>query len=448
MWNVAAGRHVLHAVTDVPASPSSLPTPTVGDEACWVAAHLSELSDLSRTADGVAPSAGRHRGGQRAADAALAAFDVRGYRADRNEVWPAARRGASGLSPWIRHGLLTLRRVWDHVADGPPEDVAKFRDELLWQEYARHRYARHGFVRNAGVRHGPTGASGAPSNPDGSAEPGWTTVEHEMACLADQFDELEQDGWITNQARMWLAAQWSGRHDRLWSDGEEWMFRRLIDGSRAANGLGWAWTSGVGRPEAYVFTRRQVEGRAPGRCDSCPLETDCPIADPPPFRDPPPAAGAPGSPSAGELPGRVWGGPTDPSVDSDRAPTAVWITAESLGDDDPALRAHPDLPVTFVFDEPLLRHLRLAPLRLVFLTECLADLATRRTVEVHLGDPVVVLAGRALATTAAPVPGARRRRTQLGAAIVELHPWPWLVPPHDGRDRSFSAWRRHARIPD
>ena len=71
----------------------------------------------------------RFRGTQAAADAALAAFDVTGYAARRNDVFPARRRGASGLSPWIRHGLLTLPTVWDSVA-GPSRDVEKFRDDF------------------------------------------------------------------------------------------------------------------------------------------------------------------------------------------------------------------------------------------------------------------------------------------------------------------------------
>ena len=119
---------------------------------------------------------------------------------------------------------------------------------------------------------------------------------------------------------------------------------------------------------------------------------------------------------------------------------AVWLTAESLGDDDPALEAHPDLPVVFVFDEPLLARLRLSSKRLVFLTERLAELAESRTVETHLGDPAEVLAARALATTFTPVPKARRLRSQVD--VVDLHPWPWLRRPTGGSLRSFSAWRR------
>jgi deoxyribodipyrimidine photo-lyase len=81
--------------------------------------------------------------------------------------------------------------------------------------------------------------------------------------------------------------------------------------------------------------------------------------------------------------------------------------------------------------------------RLVFLAECLADLATRRSVEVRLGDPREELAGRRVEATRAPVPGWRSRAERIRP--VALHPWPWLVPPNDGPVTSFSAWRRAAR---
>ena len=122
---------------------------------------------------------------------------------------------------------------------------------------------------------------------------------------------------------------------------------------------------------------------------------------------------------------------------------AVWLTAESLGDDDPASVAHPDLPVVFVFDEPLLRRLRLSGKRLVFLAETLAELARQREVEVHRGDPRNVLAGRAVAVTFAPVPGFAPRARAI--APVAVHPYPWLSRPTSGPVTSFTAWRK--RLP-
>jgi deoxyribodipyrimidine photo-lyase len=143
----------------------------------------------------------------------------------------------------------------------------------------------------------------------------------------------------------------------------------------------------------------------------------------------------------------VTGGPESPVVSSaDRAVgavgavEAVWLTAESLGDADPALAAHPDVPAVFCFDEPLLRRLMLSGKRLVFLTETLADLATRRPVELRRGRVPDELGGRRLAVTFAPVPGFRRRAAELEPAVV--HPWRWLFRPRAGRMQSYTAWRK------
>ena len=93
-----------------------------------VARYLSHpVSDRVRASPDI-------RGGQTDADAALNAFDVAGYAATRNQVLPESACGASRLSPYIRHGLLSLREVWNAGA-GPAPDVskrlAKLRDARL-----------------------------------------------------------------------------------------------------------------------------------------------------------------------------------------------------------------------------------------------------------------------------------------------------------------------------
>ncbi|MGF1598428.1 MAG: FAD-binding domain-containing protein [Acidimicrobiales bacterium] len=356
------------------------------------------------------------RGGQRSADATLAGFDVAGYAGRRNEVDPVERRGASRLSPFVRHGLLTLGDVWDAVAGGPERDVQKFRDELLWQEYARHWYARLGRASSRPLRRRPV-----------TTEPGdgW---DRRLPCLNTSVAELERDGWLVNQTRMWLASDWTVRNGLDWRRGEDRFFHHLLDGSRAANRLGWQWTTGLGSSKHYGFSRYQVERRAPGWCRRCPYRDACPIEDWP-----------------DELPMMTVEWPdevdlTGPDhVVANRGPDTVWLTAESLGQADPALAANPELPAAFVFDEPLLARLRLDGKRLVFLTETLVELAEGRPVEVYLGDPVVELRDRALAVTHAPVPGFETRASALD--LAETHPWPWLRTPRPGSVKSFSAWR-------
>lgn len=398
-----------------------LPTPELDDADRWVQA---ELADLLSGEFLVSPI----RGGQAAADEALHAFSVSGYSASRNEVWPTARRGSSGLSPYIRHGLITLPRAWQAVAGGPLGDVERFRDELLWQEYARHVYARLGGATRRSLRFAvPEHDAGPTPNP-------WLDT---AACLDLAMSELRTTGWLPNQMRMWLASHWTVRSGRGWREGEDLLFRSLLDGSRAANRLGWQWTVGALTGKPYGFSRWQVDKRAPGLCATCTLRDACPIEDWP--SDAAPFARQVVDPRVRRDEAvEVTAGPAEPDFRAESE--AVWITAESLGEEDPALRARPDLPALFVLDEPLLRRLRLSSTRLVFLAECLADLGRRRELEVWLGDPMEVLADRQLAATFTPVPGWRSLIARLPPA--EIHPWPWLRRPGAGPVTSFTAWAR------
>jgi len=404
-----------------------LPTPEPGRSGAesFVAEHLSRV-----VCDEVSGSE-EFRGGQAAADAALTAFDVSGYARNRNEVLPVSRRGASALSPYIRHGLLTLPQMWRHVAGGPERDVKKFRDELMWQEFARHWYSRLGAKTKRGVR------NALPPTATGTFDSGW---DRNMACMDNTIGELVGDGWLVNQTRMWLSSQWSVREGLSWQDGEDHFFRHLLDGSRAANRLGWQWTTGTGSSKHYGFSRYQVEKRAGALCNMCEMSKWCPIED---WPDNPPLDPVSQPVELRRDPhGNRTTGPRN--VVESRLADTVWLTAESLGTADPALLARPGLPVVFVFDEPLLTELQLSSKRLVFLTEILAELAESLPVDLHLGDPVDVLRDRAVAVTFAPVPGFRKRAEAIVPA--ETHPWPWLAAPANGSISSFSAWRKSVKV--
>jgi deoxyribodipyrimidine photo-lyase len=328
------------------------------------------------------------------------------------------------ISPYVRHGLLTLPEVVEHVerSGAPAQDRRRFVDELWWQEYTRHLYARAGATGRSPRRRDP--AVGAPRWP--------RPLPDEMECMRQLSGELTTTGWLVNQTRMWLASQWTVRAGHDWETGEEWMFRHLLDGSRAANRYGWLWSIGAMTSKPYGFSRWQVERRAPAWCARCPVRDRCPIEEWP---------AATSGDAIGDdhlRRGPDLAGPPEPQVTGE--PDTVWLTAESLGTSDPALVAWPDLPVTFVFDEPLLRRLRLSAKRLVFLTETLAELATTRQITIRRNDPVTELAGRALAVTFAPVPGFVTRASRLD--VVATHPFPWLSRPDGGDVRSHSAWIR------
>jgi deoxyribodipyrimidine photo-lyase len=137
-------------------------------------------------------------GGQSAANKALANLDITRYAEDRSEVLPYEKRGASVLSPYIRHNILTLEQVYHAVKDAPHKDREKFRDELYWQEYSRHLYARLGTRLFENLRFD------ANWNTEGE---GWN---RQMLSIDTVMSELESDGWLVNQSRMWLASHWDG----------------------------------------------------------------------------------------------------------------------------------------------------------------------------------------------------------------------------------------------
>lgn len=358
-------------------------------------------------------------GGQTEANKALAALDITRYASDRSEVLPLNRRGATVLSPYIRHNLLTLKQVWAAVNDAPYKDREKFQDELMWQEYARHLYARIGTGFFDNLRFEQTR--------DVTGD-GWN---RDMHCIDQVVKELETDGWLVNQTRMWLASHWTVRNGKGWLHGQERMYQNLLDGSRAANLLGWQWTVGsAGKP--YGFARWQVEKRAPGLCMKCPLKKACPIQE---------------FPEEVTLPQleRLNLLDHDPDLEKTTGPRSiirktepkeVLITIDSMGDSDPALVANPDLPVVFVFNRDALAKLQLSSKRIHFYLETLQDLATRRDLKVYLGDPYVYAKENAVAVTYAPVPSFKKF-----VDVAELHPFPWLRTPHDKNIQSFTAWR-------
>ena len=360
------------------------------------------------------------RGGQTAANAALSALDIRGYASTRSEVLPRANRGATVLSPYIRHNLLTLKSVWKAVEHTHFKDREKFQDELMWQEYARHLYARLGVDFFHNLRFDQVWD--VPGD-------GWN---RELLCVDTVVSELEADGWLVNQTRMWLASHWTIRNGRGWLHGQERMHQHLLDGSRAANLLGWQWTVGsAGKP--YGFARWQVEKRAPGLCARCPLNQACPIQE---FPDEPVIPSIARNPLLDHDPDlATTTGPRQPILSSE--PEVVLLTIDSLGDADPALTAHPELPAVFVFNREALAKLQLSSKRIFFYLETLQDLAERRELRVFIGDPYEFARQTPVSVTFAPVPSFRKF-----GAVAELHPYPWLRWPHTRNIQSFSAWRQ------
>ena len=458
-------------------------------------------------------------GGRRAAEARLAAIDPARYGASRNHLDGAVTR----LSPYIRHGVLSLAEARDAVfgrlrqgsaaaepaagalqgelfagdgggGEGGAERSAaggwspaqrrageKLIAELGWRDYWQRLWRQLGdgiWHDREPLKTGHPADAYAPELPADLA-----AAATGLACIDAFASELMGEGWLHNHARMWLAAYVVHWRRVRWQAGARWFLQHLLDGDPASNNLSWQWVASSFSHKPYLFNRANLERFSGGRfCAGCPLAEGrgpqgCPfdasyealqarlfrpplaMAAPGGARE---AAGAPataGAAARGQDP-PAWSGPPPQRP-------LLWLHGEALGPANPALRAHPGAPALFVFDRDLIEGrtattggiaaagpgaVPLAPGRLRFLRECLAELP----VTVREGDvasellaAAAALGADAIVTSRAVDPRFAAIATRLAASlpVQVLEPEPFVALPLDGPGapdlRRFSRyWRR------
>ncbi|WP_399217659.1 FAD-binding domain-containing protein [Synechococcus sp. ATX 2A4] len=427
------------------------------------------------------------RGGRAAALAPLAALDPVAYGASRNHLDGAVTR----LSPYIRHGVLTLPEVREAVfaalaARGQGRSGGeKLINELGWRDYWQRVWQQLG----EGIWDDrEQGASGLPPAayreglPDDIAR-GRTG----LACIDAFRHQLVHEGWLHNHARMWLAAYLVHWRRVRWQTGARWFLRHLLDGDPASNNLSWQWVAGTFSAKPYLFNRANLErfsggrfcracpkaqGGGAGRPGGCPFEAsyeqlgerlfrseaplrapEAPLQDQSQIRPPvqsPPASRAPDS-APDSQPRRAAAAPA-----GRLQRPVLWIHGEALGQANPALRAHPGGPALFVFDRPLIEASAgqgpaISLKRLGFLYECLLDLpVTLRAGAV--AEEVIAFAARhgadGVVTSRAVDPRFKALAATIGAAlplvVLEPEPFVQLEGPVD-LQRFSRYWKRAER---
>ncbi len=366
------------------------------------------------------------KGGQNNADDALNSLNIQNYSKTRNNVIPIEKRGSSYISAYIRHGLISLNEIWNFVEKFEYQDKTKFRDELLWQEFSRHLYAILGKKSKDYLNY-------VIKSDKKSKE-----IYRNMNCIESIKEELENTGYMVNQTRMWFASHFSIRTGDNWRNYEDYMFKHLVDGSRFANRLGWHWVMGSQTGKVYGFSKFQVDKRAKNFCNNCEVKYNCPI------QNWPEEISITKKQIEIDLDLEKNFGPTSVKNNIESNPEYVWLTAESLGDNDPALNYYSDLPVVFIFDRPLLNYLQLSTKRIIFILDCLKELASKRNIQVYLDDPIENLKNKKFATTFAAVPK-YKKITQINIPTTEF-PSTRLVKPIKFYPSSFSAWKKRIEI--
>jgi len=366
------------------------------------------------------------RGGRRAGLARLAAIDPVAYATTRNHVGGAVTK----LSPWIRHGVLSLAEVRDHALERArsPQDATKLVSELGWRDYWQQVYAALGPAIGRDVEAPAARRQGGPPLEEMPADVLGAATG--MACIDAFVHRLHETGWLHNHERMWLASWLVHVRGVRWQAGADWFLEHLLDADPASNHLSWQWVAGTFSAKPYIFNRENLETYTNGmHCTDCAVRGHCDVEgtydalaarlfhpeDCAPHRAPLRISPAP--------PWRPGNGAVGP-----RRPL-VWLTLDALAVSGPAVAAHPDAPRVFIFDPAWLAAERPTLKRLAFVAECLAEVPN---CEIHRGAPVSLLAERArahacdgvaLADTACP--RVRSQADALAASLpVKAEPWP------------------------
>ena len=214
------------------------------------------------------------RGGRDAAETTLSRIDPRRYTKSRNHL----KGAVTGLSPYIRHGVLSLAEVRDAVFQRirSRDEGSKLINELGWRDFWQRMWRDlgdgiHDSQEELKTGHDP--GSYARELPD-DIRNGTTG----LACMDGFQSELITRGWLHNHARMWMAAyvvHWRKVH---WKAGADWFLEHLLDGDPSSNHLSWQWVASSFSHKPYFFNKGNLERFSDGQfCRSCSSSERCPF---------------------------------------------------------------------------------------------------------------------------------------------------------------------------
>ena len=371
-------------------------------------------------------------GGRAAALGVLAGVKPEGYARSRNYLDGDVTR----LSAYLRHGVLTLAEVRDHVLASVkmPEQGGKLVNELAWRDYWQRLYFGIGEgiwedreAYKTGFRAGEY-AEELPGEIPGAA----TT----LACMDGFAQELRETGYLHNHARMWTAAYVVHWRRVRWQAGAAWFLEHLVDGDPASNNLSWQWVASTFASKPYFFNRENLQRYTANRycavcphaqARTCPFEGEYEDLEQTLF----PRLHAPADAGAMPTPPRpfaaVKGRASSPQVGGK---PLLWIHTDALNPASPMLLEHPERPAVFVWDLGWITGGEITLKRLVFLAECLREMPVE--VELRIGDPGEELLAAARASGADYVLAQRTPDPRLLAAaqaVEKVMPVVWYDPP-------------------
>lgn len=166
-------------------------------------------------------------------------FDFKSYEFTRNRL---DIDGTSKLSPYIRFGVFSLRKLYKSVSESVGEE-SQFLKELAWREFWYHIKVNFPDLRNLEFQEKRRGIPW--ENKEDliyrffEAKTGYPIIDAAII-------QLKREGWMHNRARMIIASFLTKDLLVDWRIGEKFFMEYLIDYDEIVNIGNWQWSASVG----------------------------------------------------------------------------------------------------------------------------------------------------------------------------------------------------------
>jgi deoxyribodipyrimidine photo-lyase len=175
--------------------------------------------------------------------------------------------GVSGLSPYLRHRLITESEVLAATVAQHGARAEKFVQEVFWRTYFKGHLEHkpllwHRYRAELGLALGTLADDEMARVRLEAAVAGETDIEP----FNQWAQELVTTGYLHNHARMWFASLWIFTLKLPWTLGADLFMQHLLDGDPASNTLSWRWVAGLHTKGKHYLARpdniaRYTDGR-------------------------------------------------------------------------------------------------------------------------------------------------------------------------------------------
>jgi deoxyribodipyrimidine photo-lyase len=173
---------------------------------------------------------------------------ISGYKETRD--FPAQEEGTSRLSPYLRHGLISVRECCRLASLGDSKGHFTWVNEIIWREFYHHILF---YFPNSINQEFQAQYRDLEWNDNAEWLARWKEGKTGYPIVDAAMRELLETGYMHNRARMIVASFFTKDLHLDWRLGEEHFAKHLMDYELSSNVGGWQWAASTGTDAQPYF---------------------------------------------------------------------------------------------------------------------------------------------------------------------------------------------------